>query len=71
LFVVFVCFCFLFFDTGAARNRHLFCLAACAGFVFAVIYYDYDSQRNRSAYDYFGFSVDRLSVYDDFVKFEI
>jgi thiamine kinase-like enzyme len=37
-------------------------------FVFAVIYFNYDSIKSKNAYDYFNFAYDRLDVYDGFVK---
>jgi thiamine kinase-like enzyme len=40
-------------------------------FIFAVLYYDYESIKNKAGYDYFNFSIERLDVYDKFVKNEI
>lgn len=37
-------------------------------FTFAVLYFDYDSIKNQTGYDYFNFSVDRLLIYDKIVK---
>lgn len=43
-------------------------LSSIMWFVFAVIYFDYDALKSHKTYDYFNFSLDRLSVYDKFVK---
>jgi thiamine kinase-like enzyme len=37
-------------------------------FTFAVIYYDYDTIKNRSGYDYFNYSLERLLIYDKLAK---
>jgi len=39
--------------------------------VFAVIYLDFDSVWNKSAYDYFNFAIDRLAIYEQFLKSEL
>ena len=40
-------------------------------FTFAVLYFDYDSVKNQTGYDYLCFSVDRLLIYDKIVKRKI
>jgi len=37
-------------------------------FTFAVIYYDFDSIKNQTGYDYLNYSLDRLMIYDEIVK---
>jgi thiamine kinase-like enzyme len=46
-------------------------LSALMWFVFGVIYLDYDSIVNKSAFDYFTYCLDRKSIYSKFVKFLI
>jgi thiamine kinase-like enzyme len=43
-------------------------LSSLFWFVFAVIYFDYDSVKNKTGYDYFNYAMDRVNVYDKFVK---
>jgi thiamine kinase-like enzyme len=43
-------------------------LSSLFWFVFAVIYLDYDSLKNKAGYDYFNFAMDRVNVYDKFVR---
>lgn len=44
------------------------CLSSILWFVFAVIYFNYESIKKKSAYDYFSFAVDRLNIYKNFSK---
>jgi thiamine kinase-like enzyme len=37
-------------------------------FSFATIYLDYDSSKIKDKFDYFNFSVERLNIYDEFVR---
>lgn len=46
-------------------------LSSLMWFVFAVIYFDYDSIKNKAGYDYFEFSIHRLSVYDKCIRYKI
>lgn len=39
--------------------------------IFAVIYFDFESVWDKSAYDYFSFAIDRLAIYEEFLKFEL
>ena len=39
--------------------------------IFAVIYFDFESVWDKSAYDYFNFSIDRLAIYEELLKFEL
>jgi len=39
--------------------------------MFAIIYLDFESTWNQSQYDYFNFAIDRLSIYNEFVRFEL
>jgi thiamine kinase-like enzyme len=39
--------------------------------IFAVIYLDFESVWDKSAYDYFNFAIDRLAIYHEFLKFEL
>jgi len=39
--------------------------------IFAVIYLDFESVWNKSAYDYFNFCIDRLAIYDKYIKYEL
>lgn len=39
--------------------------------VFAVIYLDFDSVWNKTAYDYFNFAFDRLAIYHQLVRLEL
>jgi thiamine kinase-like enzyme len=39
--------------------------------MFAVIYLNFESTWNKTHYDYFNYAIDRLSIYNEFVRFEL
>merc|ERR1712151_583317 len=39
--------------------------------MFAVIYLDFDSVWDQKEYDYFNYAIDRLAIYNEFVRFEL
>lgn len=39
--------------------------------IFAVIYLDFESVWEKSGYDYFNFAIDRLAIYEEYLKYEL
>jgi len=60
-------------ETAKSRDylMRIMSLSSIMWSIFAVIYLDFESVWNKSAYDYFNYSFDRLSIYDKFLKFEL
>ena len=46
-------------------------LSSLFWFIFAIIYFDFDSINTKSGYDYFNFAYDKVNIFDEFVRSQI